>query len=221
MLGTVAAKRQSPEAAIDRRTALIQAAGELFTEHPYDEVTTSEIARRAGVAYGLIAHHFGNKRGLYLATVRAAADLVRAVRDAPVDGATPGEQIRNTIDRHIGLIDDNAAGFLAVMRGGIGADPEVRTIVEELRWEGAGRILRALGVTGPVAPVLRSTMRGWVGYLDELIIDHIAHHDVPRWQLVDLAVATLVAALQTAETLAPGTGIDLETAAAAARRPET
>lgn len=144
---------------------------------------------------------------------------MRAVRDAPAGGASPGERIRATIDRHIGFIDDNAAGYLALMRGGIGSDPEVHALVEELRWEGAERILRALGATGPVPPVLRSTMRGWVGYLDELIIDHLAHHDVPRWQLVELAVAALATALQTAESLAPGTGIDVETAAAAARSP--
>ena len=45
--------------------------------------------------------------------------------------------------------------------------------------------------------------------------------DVPRGHLVELAVATLATALETAEALAPGTGIDLETAKAAARRPRS
>lgn len=191
----------------DRRALLIKAAGELFTERAYDEVTTTEIAKRAGVAYGLIAHHFENKRGLYLATVRAAADRLRGNRDVPPPGATPGEQIRGAIGRHIRYIDENAAGFLALMRGGNGSDPEVRAIIEELRWEGALRVLNALGVEEPVPPVLRSTMRGWVGYFDEVIIDHLRHRDVPHAQLVELATATLVTALRTAVRLDPGTGL--------------
>lgn len=191
----------------DRRTLLIRAAAELFTARAYDEVTTTEIAKRAGVAYGLIAHHFGNKRGLYLATIRDAADRLRRVRDTPPHGATPLEMLHDALDRHIAFIDDNAAGFLALMRGGVGSDPEVRAIIEDLRWEGAQQILAALGVEEPVPPLLRATMRGWVGYLDEVIIDHLQHHDVARAHLVELAGATLISALRTAMALDPGIGL--------------
>jgi AcrR family transcriptional regulator len=195
---------------VDRRTLLIRAAGELFTEHAYDEVTTTEIARRAGVAYGLIAHHFGNKRGLFLATVRDGADRLRAVRDSPPEGDSPAAKLRNAITRHLAYIDDNAAGFLALMRSGNGADPEVRTIIDELRWEGGHGILRLLGAAEPVPTVLRASIRGWVGYLDELIVDHLRHQDLPRRHLVDLATATLVTTLRTAATLDPKTGISPE-----------
>ncbi|MFI6519208.1 TetR/AcrR family transcriptional regulator [Spirillospora sp. NPDC050679] len=194
----------------DRRTRLLQAAAELFTEHPYDAVTTTQIARRAGVAYGLIAHHFTNKRGLYVATVQAAADRLRSVRDAPPEGGTPQELLHNALERHIAYIDDNAAGFLALMHGGNGADPEVRAIIEDLRWEGARRILDALGVADPALPLLRTTMRGWVGFLDETIIDRLRHGDVPRGHLVALAAATLSTALRTAATLEPESGISAE-----------
>ena len=93
----------------DRRQMLIDAAAELFADRAYDEVTTTEIARRAGVAYGLIAHHFGNKRGLYLATIRAAADRLRVVHEAEPEGAAPGERLRDALDRHIAFMEDNAA----------------------------------------------------------------------------------------------------------------
>ncbi|MBO2461022.1 TetR/AcrR family transcriptional regulator [Actinomadura violacea] len=194
----------------DRRQMLIDAAAELFTDRPYDEVTTTEIAKRAGVAYGLIAHHFGNKRGLYLATIRAAADRLRVVHEAGPEGATPGEQLRDALDRHIAFMEANAAGFLAVMRGGNGSDPEVRAIVEDLRWQGARRLLDALGVPDPARPALRTTMRGWVGYLDEVIIDHLRHRDVPRDRLAALAAATLAGALRAAYAADPDIGLDSE-----------
>jgi AcrR family transcriptional regulator len=194
-----------------RRARLITAASQLFSERAYDEVTTAEIASRAGVAYGLIAHHFTNKRGLFLATIHAAAEDLRTVQAAPPGGGTPAEQLRNAISRHVSYMDQHAAGFLTLMRGGNGSDPEVRAIIEDLRWEGATRILLALGVNGPVRPLLRAAMRGWVGYLDELIIDRIHHHDVPQADLVQLGAAALTATLRTAHGIDPGIGIDAAT----------
>lgn len=194
----------------DRRTRLIRAAAELFGRLPYDEVTTAEIARRAGVSYGLIAHHFQHKRGIYLATVHAAADRLRAMQDAP-EGDTPLARLRDAVSRHIRYADANAPGYLALMRGGHGSDPDVRAIIDDLRAGAAARILRAVGVTEPVPPILRATMRGWTGYLDELIIDHLDHDDVPHDHLVELATAALVTALRTAAGLDPRAGLTPET----------
>lgn len=191
-----------------RRDQLIRAAGELFAERAYDEVTTTEIARRAGVAYGLIAHHFDNKRGLYLATVRASADRLRSVRDRPPRGDTQTARLRDAVGRHIRYIEANSAEFLSVMRGGNGSDPEVRAIVDELRWEAAARIAGALGVGEPLPPTLRIALRGWVGFLDEMLIDRLEHRDVSRARMVELAVAALVTAMRTAAVLDPGCGLD-------------
>ncbi|QFG26533.1 TetR/AcrR family transcriptional regulator [Actinomadura sp. WMMB 499] len=192
----------------DRRALLVAAAAELFTERAFDEVTTSEIARRAGVAYGLIAHHFGNKRGLYLATIRAAADRLRAVHETSPGEGPPAERLHAALDRHVAFMEDNAAGFLALTRGGNGSDPEVRAIVEDLRWQGARRLLDAFGVAEPVRPALRTVMRGWVGFLDEMVVDHLRYRDVPRETLVAAAAATLVAALRAAHAADPRGGPD-------------
>ncbi|MEV0660864.1 TetR/AcrR family transcriptional regulator [Actinomadura luteofluorescens] len=192
---------------VDRRVRLVTAASQLFSERAYDEVTTTEIARRAGVAYGLIAHHFTNKRGLYLATIRAAGEALRTLQETPPEGETPAERLRDAISRHITYMDRHAAGFLTLIRGGNGSDPEVRAIIEDLRWQGALRILDALGAEHPVHPVLRASMRGWVGYLDELIVDHIQHHDVPQEHLVRLATSALTATLRTTCSVTPDAGI--------------
>ncbi|WP_433337168.1 TetR/AcrR family transcriptional regulator [Spirillospora sp. CA-294931] len=194
----------------DRRALLVQAAAELFAERPYDEVTTTQIAKRAGVAYGLIAHHFTNKRGLYLATIHAIAERMRALHEAPAEGDTPSQQLRWAIGRHIAHMEDNAARFLSLMRGGNGSDPDVRAVIDDLRWQGARRLLTALGVGEDVRPVLRTAMRGWVGYLDEVVIDHLRHRDVPRDDLVELCATTLVTALRTAHALDPHAGIDTD-----------
>ncbi|GAA3548474.1 hypothetical protein GCM10022222_35100 [Amycolatopsis ultiminotia] len=191
----------------DRRGRLIDAARLLFSERPYEKVTTTEIARTADVAYGLIAHHFDNKRGLYLAVMKQIAAEITANHQKPPRGDTPLEQLHSALVEHITYIDRHASGFLAIMRGGLGADPDLRKLVDETRWAGALRVLHATGVTNPPA-TLRAALRGWVGYLDELMVDRIENRDLAITTLADLAAAALTATLQKVTTLDPHTGID-------------
>jgi hypothetical protein len=44
-------------------------------------------------------------------------------------------------------------------------------------------------------------MQGWVGYLDEMMIDRIRHRDVDAEALVDLAIAALATTLRTAAAI--------------------
>ena len=53
-----------------RRQQIIDAARVLYSDRPYDDVSTSELAEAAGVARGLINHYFGDKRELFLAVMR-------------------------------------------------------------------------------------------------------------------------------------------------------
>ncbi|MDT5106573.1 MAG: hypothetical protein QOI25_4086, partial [Mycobacterium sp.] len=86
----------------DRRRQLIDTARTLFAQRPYDQVTTSEIAKKAGVAYGLIAHHFDNKRGLYLAVMNDIASEISAVQlSPPPAGANLADQLRHALRSHI------------------------------------------------------------------------------------------------------------------------
>jgi AcrR family transcriptional regulator len=192
---------------IDRRALLIDAAYALFTERAYDEVTTVEIARRAGVAYGLIAHYFANKHGLYLATLTALTERVYAVNTPPPTNGSPAVLLREALTRHIAHVEDNADGFRALMRGGIGSDPQVREVIENFRWRVISRLLRALGASEPFPPALRTAMRGWANFVADGIVDYLRHRDLTRADLVELTVATLVATLRAAHAIDPATGI--------------
>jgi TetR/AcrR family transcriptional regulator len=56
------ARQRDPEAT---RTAILDAAEEVFLGKGFAEASTAEIARRAGVTKSLIHHHFGSKDGLW------------------------------------------------------------------------------------------------------------------------------------------------------------
>lgn len=51
-----------------KKDALLKAAKELFGEYGYAETTFKKISDRAGVALGLLTHHYGSKEKLFLAS---------------------------------------------------------------------------------------------------------------------------------------------------------
>ncbi|AEH10517.1 TetR/AcrR family transcriptional regulator [Candidatus Protofrankia datiscae] len=197
-------------ATADRRRLLLEAARQLFGTRSYDDVTTTEIAKKAGVAYGLIAHHFGNKRGLYLAVMDGIRNELAAEQDSPVEGETLTEQLHNALRRHVDYIDSHRSGFLALLRGDLGADPDMRAMSDELRWGGASRILHRIGVHGEPPPVLRAAMRSWVAQFDELMLDRLDHGDTSVDTIVALAANALIAALGTVLSLDQSIELDPE-----------
>jgi len=187
--------------AADRRGLLIEAARALFGAHSYESVTTTEIARNAGVAYGLIAHHFGNKRGLYLAVMGEIRNELGREQDAPLSGDSLEELLDSALRRHVEYIDAHQSGFRALMRGDLGADPELQQMFDELRWGGASRILQRIGVEGEPPASLRAGMKSWVALFDELMLDRIENGTISVDVIVSYAASALVVVLQTARGL--------------------
>src|SRR3954463_7182837 len=50
-----------------RREQILDAANALFAERAYDEVSVEDIASAAGVTRGLVHHHFGGRKEVYIA----------------------------------------------------------------------------------------------------------------------------------------------------------
>ncbi|MFF3246386.1 TetR/AcrR family transcriptional regulator [Streptomyces sp. NPDC002870] len=52
---------------VSARRALLDAALDVFTERGYTNASVTEIAARSGIPVGSLFHHYGGKRGMYLA----------------------------------------------------------------------------------------------------------------------------------------------------------
>jgi AcrR family transcriptional regulator len=79
----------------DPRTAILNAAGEIFARYGFKKASVEEIARRAGVGKGTIYLYFENKEALFeaiirLSNARSVAELEAAVHQA----ATPEGKVR-------------------------------------------------------------------------------------------------------------------------------
>ena len=85
---------------VDTRDRVIRAAVECIIDLGfYRGSSTNEIARRAGVTWGVIQHYFGNREGLMLAVLQdGAGHMVETVVEARIDGATVEERMAQLID---------------------------------------------------------------------------------------------------------------------------
>lgn len=167
------------------RERLLEAAVRLFHDKGYDATTTREIGAAAGVDAALIARHFGNKAGLYVAAVRAETG-----EQAPPDLLTDG--------RIAGLLARaDAHGPGPVYRATVGGeqDPAVLSVLREQLTE---RLLAPLQarLTGNDAElraeVLVAAFAGVVTARAAGTLQHLAQAPVGRVEaLIDRLLRTL------------------------------
>jgi TetR/AcrR family transcriptional regulator, regulator of cefoperazone and chloramphenicol sensitivity len=102
--------RQTPPArAEDPRERILSAAGREFAERGYDAATIRDICLAAGVNIAAVNYYFGDKRRLYIESVKHAHE--ERVRQVPLSAWQPGtpperklhDFVANLLERMLGL----------------------------------------------------------------------------------------------------------------------
>jgi|ERR1700733_3437024 len=105
---------------------VIDAAVSCILECGFYRASTNEIARRAGVTWGVIQHYFGTREGLMLAVLQdGIRHFVEVVEDTHVEGNTPAERFQNLID--VLLTHYGRPEYLAYMQILLNMDRDPRT----------------------------------------------------------------------------------------------
>jgi len=186
----------------DRRAQLLALGRATFSERSYDEVSIEELARAAGISKGLLYHYFPTKRDLYVAGLRATADELVERTTTVGQGQAPIDRVRAGLDAFLDHVSAHAPAFIALMRGGVGSDPEIAAVVQGARDRLLERILSnagatPLGASVTARPIFRIALSGWLGAVEAASIDWLTRRDCPREHvrelLVQLLLATLVA----------------------------
>ena len=202
---------RAPAGSETRREDLLALGIELFTAHPYDEVSVEEIAVTAGISKGLLYHYFPSKRDFYVAVIHAATGELRTLTQ-PDPALAPLEQLRQSLDAYLDYAEHHAEAYTTVLHGGIGRDREVRQIVDELRRLNVERV--ALGIASEMRPSLRTTLYGWTGFVEAVSLDWLAHRDLARDEVVTVAIQALACTLSAARDIDPELNLDLPLATA-------
>jgi AcrR family transcriptional regulator len=194
----MAAPRRSRLSTDARREQLVALGIEIFSERPFDEVSIDDIAATAGISKGLLYHYFPSKRDFYVAVIRSAADEMQALTE-PDPALAPRDRLAAALERYLEYVETHARGYATVLRAGIGSDPAVADIVEEVRAAMAERLLSDLPMTtGEPPPALRVAVRGWVGFVEAASLDWLEHGGLGRGELRDMLIAALFGAVSAA-----------------------
>ena len=84
---------------MERRKTILRAAIDVFAEKGYQGCRIADVAKQAGVAYGLVYHYFKNKDELLQSVFEASwGGFVARVREAFAGEATLAEKVRRVLD---------------------------------------------------------------------------------------------------------------------------
>lgn len=101
----------------NRKDALLQAAKELFGEYGYSETTFKKISERAGVALGLLTHHYGNKEKLFLASGLDVLERFEIFLTEAVAPATSGmDGVMRFCQAYLDFSIDKSSNWLVLVR---------------------------------------------------------------------------------------------------------
>jgi AcrR family transcriptional regulator len=174
-----------------RRREILAAARRLFSQRSYASVSTTEIAREAGIARGLLNHYFGTKRDLYLEVVR---ELMRMPSNpVPIQEGGRGIElvIDQSVERWLTMLERNRGTWLAAIGArGPGHDADLEAILEQARERAADRLIEAINrhEAADAPPQLRAAIRAYSGFAEAASVQWLEYGRLTREQLHALLV---------------------------------
>lgn len=162
----------TPTSSTDSRTRIRETALRLFAARGAAATSLREVAREAGVAPGLVVHHFGGKDGLCAAVDDFVVDLFRqAVDSVPLDG--PAAEVVAARDRAAEqMFADNPDAVDYLRRAVVTPDPGAEGLTRRLMEETIRRTqtLREHGIARSRVPLEEQAVAVLVRQLGNLLL---------------------------------------------------
>ncbi|MQA06965.1 MAG: TetR family transcriptional regulator [Pseudonocardiaceae bacterium] len=177
----------------ERREQIFACAIRLFGERPYTAVSTTDIARAAGVARGLINHYFGTKRELYLDVVRAMVTIPSSATTKLPTGSLQ-DRVNASVDWFLDSVARHGKTWIAAIGAeGVGQDPDVDRILTEADETAADRVLEAVGLAdiSEHREELRAMIRAYGGMVKTAVREWITRGTLTRDDVHLLLTKTL------------------------------
>ena len=180
----------------ERRSQLLEVGTELFSKHSYEELSMAQVAREAGISKALLYHYFPSKDEFFKAAVAEAASEL-AERTALDTSLPPEDQLRASTHAFVDWIGERGQAYVKLLES-VGAVPELRETLTEIRDFTSARILDGLVPETQRTPAKRAAVRGWLWFMDGVLLDWIEHGDRDATAVADGLVESLFALVETA-----------------------
>ncbi len=165
-----------------RRAQLVDVALDILRRAPLEPLSPEQVALEAGVSKPLVFHYFPTVPDLQVAVFeRVTEDLVdhlTGTGDLPLD-----QRLRAGVEAYIDYADTHADLYVHLTRGG-GSPARMQVAMDAVRNRIARLIGEAQGIEDP-APALLVALRGYVGLIEESVLEWLTARPVPRGALVD------------------------------------
>lgn len=100
-----------------KKSALLRAAKELFGEFGYADTTFKKISQRAGVALGLLTHHYGSKEKLFLAAgLDVLENFLALLTQATANSSNGFQAVMNFCQSYLDFTIDPQNNWLVLVR---------------------------------------------------------------------------------------------------------
>jgi AcrR family transcriptional regulator len=177
----------------ERRAQLLEVGTDLFSTHAFEELSMAQIAREAGISKALLYHYFPSKEEFFKAALaEGAAELVQLT--APDESLPPLDQIRTSTKAFVSWIGERGPAYMKLLQS-VGAVPELRETMTAIRDATSARILDGLVPASERTPEKRAAVRGWLWFMDGVLLDWIEHKDRDAAAVADSLVDSLLALL--------------------------
>ncbi|MFG2289549.1 TetR/AcrR family transcriptional regulator [Streptomyces sp. NPDC048595] len=185
----------------ERRDQLLDVGARLFAAKPYDEVLMEDIAERAGISRALLYRYFPNKRDLFAAVYRQAADRLLAATQ--LDPAVPvAEQLTAGLDAHIDYFVAHRNTVLAANRV-LAGDPVIQAVITDELAVLRQRLLDTTALKDGPGDLVSAALLSWLVFVRALCVDWLTHQKFSRTELREMCVGALLGALEPVMDLGP------------------
>jgi TetR/AcrR family transcriptional regulator, fatty acid metabolism regulator protein len=193
----------------DRQRQILSAAVRVFARQGYEATRVGDIAKEAGVAYGLVYHYFDSKEAVLEAVFREAwGRLLAAVALAEETAGTAPERLELVVKIVLRTWRDDPDLVRLLVRE-ITRNPHIQDELDEIGQAFASleRIVKGGQDEGTIRPAVDARLAAWMlyGALEEVLTGWVLG------QLADDVAAVAAAEREVIGTLVGGLRLDTNT----------
>ena len=179
-----------------RRDQILDAAGVLFAQRAYDQVSVEDIASAAGVTRGLVHHYFGGRKDVYIGLLERLGGQREQQLRPPV-GRSAHARVADSVTRWLDWTEANRTIWLAAIAPGEDiADPEIRRVVSDLVGRAVALLATFHADIAEDSPRLRYALECWTA-LNRAATRRWLQGDATRDATLELLTSTLEHILRT------------------------